>query len=166
LHGISRDAWDRYTLKGDWYYEVVDSGYKYNTTDINAALGLAQLKKIDWMNKRRAEIAKKYSESFKGTKVIPPIIKGDRETSWHLYVVKVNNRNALFEKLKENGIGTSVHFIPVHKHPYYKVTYGYKDENFPVANYVFEKSLSLPIYPSLSDKEVNYIIETVLKYAK
>jgi perosamine synthetase len=166
LHGISRDAWDRYTLKGSWYYEVVDNGYKYNTTDINAALGLAQLKKIDWMNERRAEVARKYTEAFKGTKVIPPVVKADRETSWHLYVVKVNNRNELFEKLKENGIGTSVHFIPVHKHPYYKETYGYRDENFPVANYVFEKSLSLPIYPGLTDKELSYISETVLKYAK
>ena len=166
LHGISRDAWDRYTLKGSWYYEVVDNGYKYNTTDINAALGLAQLKKIDWMNERRAEVARKYTEAFKGTKVIPPVVKADRETSWHLYVVKVNNRSELFEKLKENGIGTSVHFIPVHKHPYYKETYGYRDENYPVANYVFEKSLSLPIYPGLTDKELSYISETVLKYAK
>ena len=117
-------------------------------------------------NERRAEVARKYTEAFKGTKVIPPVVKADRETSWHLYVVKVNNRNELFEKLKENGIGTSVHFIPVHKHPYYKETYGYRDENFPVANYVFEKSLSLPIYPGLTDKELSYISETVLKYAK
>ena len=146
-----------------WNTEVA---YKYKMTSMQAALGLAQLKKIDWMNEKRAEIARKYTEAFKGTKVIPPVVKADRETSWHLYVVKVNNRNELFEKLKENGIGTSVHFIPVHKHPYYKETYGYRDENFPVANYVFEKSLSLPIYPGLTDKELNYISETVLKYAK
>lgn len=166
LHGISRDAWDRYTLKGNWYYEVVDNGLKYNTTDINSALGLAQLNKVDWMNERRAEIARKYTEAFRGTKVIPPTIKPDRETSWHLYVIKVNNRDDLFETLREEGIGTSVHFIPVHKHPYYKKTYGYRDEDYPVANYIYEKSLSLPIYPGLTDEEVNYVIDKVLKYAK
>jgi perosamine synthetase len=166
LHGISRDAWDRYTLKGSWYYEVVDNGLKYNTTDINSALGLAQLKKVDWMRKRREEIANMYTSAFKGTKVIPPIVKPYRETSWHLYVIKVNNRDELHEKLKEKGIGTSVHFIPVHKHPYYKKTYGYKDKDYPVANYVYEKSLSLPIYPDLSDEDVEYIIDNVLKYAR
>jgi len=166
LHGISRDAWDRYTLKGSWYYEVMDNGFKYNTTDINSALGLAQLKKVEWMRKKRDEIAQKYTSAFIGTKITPPIIKSDRETSWHLYVIKVNNRDELFEKLKENGIGTSVHFIQVHKHPYYKKTYRYKDGDYPVANYVYEKSLSLPIYPSLNDDEVDYIIDRVLKYAK
>ncbi|MBX0313160.1 MAG: DegT/DnrJ/EryC1/StrS family aminotransferase, partial [Sulfurihydrogenibium sp.] len=166
LHGISRDAWDRYTLKGSWYYEVVDNGLKYNTTDINSALGLAQLKKVDWMRKRREEIANMYTSAFKGTKVIPPTIKPDRETSWHLYVIKVNNRDELHDKLKEEGIGTSVHFIPVHKHPYYKNTFKYKDSDYPVANYVFEKSLSLPIYPDLTKEEVEYIIDKVLKYAK
>jgi len=166
LHGISRDAWDRYTIKGSWYYEVIDNGFKYNTTDINSALGLAQLKKVEWMRKKRDEIAKKYTSAFIGTKVTPPKIKSDRETSWHLYVIKVNNRDELYEKLKEEGIGTSVHFIPVHKHPYYKKTYRYKNEDYPVANYVYEKSLSLPIYPSLDDDDVDYIIDRVLKYAK
>jgi perosamine synthetase len=166
LHGISRDAWDRYTIKGSWYYEVIDNGFKYNTTDINSALGLAQLKKVEWMRKKRDEIAKKYTSAFIGTKVTPPKIKSDRETSWHLYVIKVNNRDELYEKLKEEGIGTSVHFIPVHKHPYYKKNYKYKNEDFPVANYVYEKSLSLPIYPSLDDDDVDYIIDRVLKYAK
>jgi len=166
LHGISRDAWDRYTLKGSWYYEVVDNGLKYNTTDINSALGLAQLKKVDWMRKRREEIANMYTSAFKGTKVIPPTIKSNRETSWHLYVIKVNNRDELHDKLKEEGIGTSVHFIPVHKHPYYKNTFKYKDSDYPVANHVFEKSLSLPIYPDLTKEEVEYIIDKVLKYAK
>jgi perosamine synthetase len=166
LHGISRDAWDRYTLRGSWYYEVVDNGLKYNTTDINSALGLAQLKKVDWMRKRREEIANMYTSAFKGTKVIPPTIKSDRETSWHLYVIKVNNRDELYDKLKEEDIGTSVHSIPVHKHPYYKNTFKYKNSDYPVANYVFEKSLSLPIYPDLTKEEVEYLIDKVLKYAK
>jgi perosamine synthetase len=107
-----------------------------------------------------------YTSAFKGTKVIPPTIKPDRETSWHLYVIKVNNRDELYDKLKEEGIGTSVHFIPVHKHPYYKNTFKYKDSDYPVANYVFERSLSLPIYPDLTKEEIEYIIDKVLKYAK
>jgi len=166
LHGIDRDAWNRYTLQGDWYYEVVDQGYKYNMTDIQAALGLSQLKKLEWMWKRRKEIAEKYNQAFKNTSVETLKIKPDRETSWHLYVIKVNNRDELYKKLKEKGIGTSVHFIPVHRHPYYKKTFGYKEKDYPVAEEVFKKSLSLPIYPRLAEDEQAYIIENVLKYAK
>jgi len=166
LHGINRDAWDRYTLKGDWYYEVVDNGHKYNTTDINAALGLAQLKRIEWMWQRRLEIAKKYNDAFLKTQIKPVIVKNDRESAWHLYVIKVNNRDELIKKLKEDGIGTSVHFIPVHKHPYYKNTFGYDEKNFPVANSVFEKCVSLPIYPGMKSDEQEFVIERVLKYAR
>lgn len=162
LHGISRDAWDRYTTKGSWYYEVVDNGCKYNTTDINAALGLVQLKKQDMLRKRRAGIAMRYNEAFRDcANIVTPHIKRDRETSWHLYVIKVENRDEIIEKLKSSGIGCSVHFIPIHKHPYYKEKYGYKDEEYPVANRVFEKSLSLPIYPDMSDAEVEYVITKV-----
>ena len=164
LHGISRDAWDRYTSKGSWYYEVVDNGNKYNTTDINAALGLVQLKKQDELKEKRANIAKKYIESFTGNpNIILPIIKEDRETSWHLFVVKVPNRDEVIEELKNRGIGCSVHFIPVHKQPYYKERYGYKDSDYPVANRVFEQSLSLPIYPDMSNEEVEYVIRNLLE---
>ncbi|MEO0258470.1 MAG: DegT/DnrJ/EryC1/StrS family aminotransferase [candidate division WOR-3 bacterium] len=166
LHGINRDAWDRYTLRGSWYYEVIDSGYKYNTTDINSALGLAQLKKVDWMKQRRAEIANRYNQAFSETPITPLAIKTNRDTSWHLYVIKVNNRDELIENLKREGIGTSVHFIPVHMHPYYRAKYGYKNEDYPVANKVFKMSLSLPIYPQMTEKEIDYVIEKVLKYAR
>ncbi len=166
LHGISRDAWDRYTIKGSWYYEVVDNGHKYNTTDMNSALGLAQLRKVDWMNAQRARIAQQYDRAFQGTAIAAPVVRGDRETSWHLYVIKVKNRNELAEKLKGDGIGTSVHFIPVHKHPYYRRTYGYQDKDYPVANSVFDRSLSLPIYPGLSAEEVEYIVSRTLKHAE
>ncbi len=162
LHGISRDAWDRYTTKGAWYYEIVDNGCKYNTTDINAALGLVQLKKQDMLREKRAKVAQKYNEAFKNNKnIVIPYVKSDRETSWHLYVIKVDNRDDVIEKLKENGVGCSVHFIPVHKHPYYKEKYGYKNEIYPVANKVFEKSLSLPIFPDMHDEEINYVIQKV-----
>jgi perosamine synthetase len=165
LHGINRDVWDRYA-GGDWYYEVIDNGFKYNLTDICSSIGLVQLKRALWMNEEREKIAKKYTEAFKNTNVEPPFIKPDRKTSWHLYVIKVNNRDELYKKLKEEGISTSVHFIPVHKHPYYKNKYGYKNEDYEVANEVFNKSLSLPIYPGLSDEEIDYIIDKVLKYSK
>jgi perosamine synthetase len=164
LHGISKDAWDRYTSKGSWYYEVVDNGNKYNTTDINAALGIVQLKKQDILREKRAKIANRYNEAFKNnSKITLPFIKEDRETSWHLYVIKVDNRNEVIEKLKQRGIGCSVHFIPIYKHPYYKNRYGYKDSDYPIANSVFEKSISLPIYPDMSKDEVEYVIKNVIE---
>lgn len=167
LHGISKDAWDRYSEKGNWYYEVVDNGNKYNTTDMNAALGIVQLKKLEKMRDRRAEIASLYNEAFKDIgNITIPIIREDRETSWHLYVIKVKNRDALIDKLKDKGISTSVHFIPVHKHPYYKETYCYKNEDYPIANKVFDESISLPIYPDLSNENVEYIIENIINYTK
>ena len=162
LHGISRDAWDRYTTKGAWYYEIVDNGNKYNMTDINAALGLVQLRKQDELREKRASIARKYNEAFKDDQnIILPFVKEDRTTSWHLYVIKIDHRDEVIEKLKETGVGCSVHFIPIHKHPYYKEKYGYKNEDYPIANRVFEKSLSLPIYPDMSDEEVDYVIQKV-----
>ena len=162
LHGISRDAWDRYTSKGSWYYEVVDNGFKYNSTDINAALGLVQLKKQFELKEKRAKIAKKYTQAFiNNSKIITPVVKKDRESSWHLYVIKVNNRDEVIEKLKEKGIGCSVHFIPIHKHPYYKEKFNYKDSNYPVANKVYNMSISLPIYPDMSEDEVEYVIKNL-----
>ena len=164
LHGISHDAWDRYTAKGSWYYEVVDNGNKYNTTDINAALGLVQLRKQDELREKRANIAKRYIEAFSNNPNITlPIVKEDRETSWHLFVVKVANRDEVIEELKSRGVGCSVHFIPVHKQPYYKEKYGYIDSDYPVANRVFEQSLSLPIFPDMSDEEVEYVIKNLLE---
>jgi dTDP-4-amino-4,6-dideoxygalactose transaminase len=167
LHGISKDAWDRYSSKGSWFYEVVDNGYKYNSTDMNSALGVEQLKKVEWMRDKREMVAFKYNESFEGKKsIVIPVIKKDRETSWHLYVIKVKNRDELIEELKNTGISASVHFIPIHKHPYYVETYNYDNKDYPIANKVFEESLSLPIYPDLKNEEIEYIIDKVLKYAK
>ena len=162
LHGISRDAWDRYTVKGAWQYDIVDNGYKYNTTDINASIGLVQLKKQEMLRDKRVKIASKYNEAFKDNKNITlPYIKDDVETSWHLYVIKIDNRDEVIRKLKEKGVGCSVHFIPIHKHRYYKDRYGYKNEDYPVANMVFEKSLSLPIYPDMSDDDIMYVIQSL-----
>lgn len=164
LHGISQDAWDRYAKKGSWYYEVIDNGHKYNTTDMNASLGLEQLKKLEWMNEKRKDIAMAYNEAFANEpNIITPFIKEDRESSWHLYVIKINNRDEIIEKLKVLGIGTSVHFIPVHKHPFYQRKYNYKDEFYPVSNKIFKESLSLPIYPSMNADDIAYVIENVIE---
>jgi len=163
LHGISKDAWDRYSEKGSWYYEVVDNGNKYNTTDINSALGIVQLKKLEKMRDRRKEIASMYDEAFTDiSEITIPVIKPDRETSWHLYVIKVKNRNNIINELKDLGISTSVHFIPVHRHPYYKETYNYQNDDYEVANKVYDESISLPIYPDLSNEDVKYIIEILI----
>jgi perosamine synthetase len=166
LHGISKDPWKRYSKTGSWYYEVIDSGNKYNMTDMNAALGVVQLKKLEETCKKRKEISDKYDQAFDGVKGVKTLlIRNDRKTSYHLYVIKVKNRDQLIKKLNEAGVGISVHFIPIHKHQYYKETYGYKDEDYPTANQVFNESISLPIYPDLEDEEIDYIIEKVVAFA-
>ena len=165
LHGINGDAWKRYERNNDWYYEVIDLGYKYNTTDIQSAMGIVQLEKLEWMRDERKMIAEKYKNAFSGKlDFIEENIKN--QSSWHLFVIKIGNRDELHQKLKEKGISTSVHFIPIHKHPYYKKIFSLTNEDYPVANLVFEQSLSLPIYPGLGESEVEYIIEYVLEYAK
>lgn len=168
LHGINKDAWERYTSKGNWYYEIVAPGYKYNMTDMAAALGLAQLKKANFMWERRKEIAAKYNEVLKDFPAItPPATKGDVAHSWHLYVIKLNlemlniNRDQFIEELRKKNIGASVHFIPLHIHPYYRDKYGYVPEDFPVAYETYTRIVSLPIYPKMTDEDVQKVIEAV-----
>lgn len=172
LHGISSDAWKRYSNEGSWYYEVVEAGYKYNMTDIQAALGLAQLKKVEWMWDRRKQIAEKYTEAFKDSELItPPHVKQDRISAWHLYVIKLNlealniDRAKFIEELKARGISTSVHFIPLHKHPFYRNSFGYEAKDFPNAEWVYERIISLPIYPGLTDDNVDQVVEAVSSIA-
>ena len=168
LHGISKDAWKRYTREGSWYYEVIEPGYKYNLTDIQAALGLAQLRKLDWMWKRRKEIAERYTNSFAASEEITtPFVKADRESAWHLYVIKLNpemlqiGRNRFIEELKNEGVSTSVHFIPLYRHPYYKNTLDYKLHQFPTSERVYERIISLPIYPAMTDEHVEQVAASV-----
>jgi len=169
LHGISKDAWKRYAKGGSWYYEVLEAGFKYNTTDLQAALGLAQLKKVEWLWQKRQNIARRYTEAFSSVpQLITPVVKPDRETAWHLYVIKLNlealsiDRNSFIEKMREREIETSVHFIPLHRHPYYRNIYGCNPKDFPNAEWIYERSISLPIYPGMTDAEVNYVAETVI----
>lgn len=166
LHGISRDAWDRYTAKGNWFYEVVDNGNKYNTTDVQSAMGLAQLSKLEKMCAMRARIAAIYDGAFVGSAVVRPVVRPDRETSWHLYPIKVSNRDELMAKLKDSGISTSLHFIPVHRQPYYASKYGYEPENYPVSEDVYARSVSLPIYPDMTEEEAQYVAAKVKEYAR
>ena len=168
LHGISQDAWKRDSKVGSWYYEVNEPGIKCNMADLEASLGIAQLKKVDGLWEKRKEIARKYTEAFRSVKaIIPPTVKPDRETSWHLYVIKLHlealatDRNSLIEKLRERGIETSVHFIPLHRHSYYKNTFGVMPGDFPNAEWLYERILSLPIFPGMTDRHVDYVIEQV-----
>ncbi|MEM6325504.1 MAG: DegT/DnrJ/EryC1/StrS family aminotransferase [Bacteroidota bacterium] len=169
LHGISKDAWKRYTAEGSWFYEVVAPGYKYNLTDIASAMGLAQLAKAETMAARREAIARRYHEAF-GTEAALqiPADRDDRRHAWHLYPLRLHldhlsiDRAAFIEELKALNIGTSVHFIPLHLHPYYRETYGYVPEDFPVAYGQYLREVSLPIYSKMSDDDVEDVIEAVL----
>lgn len=168
LHGINRDAWKRYSEAGSWYYEVVAPGFKYNFTDLQASLGIPQLKKVDAMWQSRQSIAHRYNQALKDLDLITlPTIKNDRESSWHLYPIRLNlemltkNRAQIIEELKKLNIGVGVHFMPVHQHLYYSETFNLDDKNFPVASSSFPRLMSLPIYPGMSDQSVEKVINTL-----
>ena len=170
LHGIGRDAWKRYSSEGSWYYEVLDSGFKYNLTDIQSAIGIVQLEKCDRMHIARQKIAARYSAKFAKERALQiPIVADDRTSAWHLYALRLNlevisiTRSEMIEKLKERGIGTSVHFIPLHMHPYYQNAYGYRANDFPVASNQYERYISLPIFPGMTSTQIDYVIENVLE---
>jgi perosamine synthetase len=173
LHGINKDAWKRYSSEGNWYYEVIEAGYKYNMTDIHAALGLSQLKKLEWMWQRRQDIAERYHGAFKNCTVITtPHVKSDRKSAWHLYVIKLEldalkvDRAQFIELLKAEGIGTSVHFIPLYRHPFYRNAFGYKPEDFPSSEWVYQRIISLPLFPSMTNQEVDFVAGTILDLVK
>ena len=173
LHGISHDAWKRYTKEGSWYYEVVDAGYKYNMTDIQAALGLAQLEKSEKMWRMRSKIAEMYNKSFTSVDAIDiPTIKPDCQTAWHLYVIKLAlekltiDRNQFIELLSQRNIKTSVHFIPLYRHPYYRKVCPVDIKSVPNSEWLYERIISLPIYPGMSDEAIDYVIENVLDLTK
>lgn len=169
LHGISKDAWKRYTAEGSWYYEIIAPGYKYNLTDVASAMGLAQLRKADVMWRRRREIAQRYSEAFQDELALEiPHDRADCQHAWHLYMLRLNleqlqiDRAQFIEEMKHRNIGTSVHFIPIHIHPYYRETYGYRPEDFPIAYSEYLREVSLPIYSKMSDEDVTDVIQAVL----
>jgi dTDP-4-amino-4,6-dideoxygalactose transaminase len=169
LHGINHDSWNRYTEEGSWYYEVISPGFKYNFTDIQASLGLAQLKKINLLWELRKKIALKYDEAFSGNEFIKiPSRINDRESSLHLYSIQLNtdalkiSRSEFIEQLKNMGIGSSVHFIPLYKHPFYSKTYNLNPFDFPNSEYVFPRLVSLPIWPGMSEEQIVRVIDVVI----
>lgn len=169
LHGISRDAWKRYTAEGSWRYEIMAPGFKYNLTDIAAALGRVQLGKLDVMWRRRVEIAGRYDGAFGSQPELQlPARSATNQHAWHLYMLRVDNarlaggRDMFVEELRKRNIGASVHFIPLHLHPYYRDTYRYAPTDFPVANHEFLREVSLPIYSRMSDRDVDDVIAAVL----
>jgi dTDP-4-amino-4,6-dideoxygalactose transaminase len=169
LHGITHDAWKRYTIEGTWYYEILAPGYKYNMTDLAAAMGLAQLKKVEQMWQRRRTISEKYSLAFSSIAALqtPPDAPLGIRHAWHLYILRLNlnqlsiDRNQFIEELKSRHIGTSVHFIPLHIHPYYRENYGYMPEDYPIAYHEYKRMISLPIYSRMTDQDTQDVIEAV-----
>lgn len=160
-HGIERTTYA--DSQGDWYYEMTDLGYNYRMTDIQAALGLSQIKKLDSLIDRRREIASIYTEAFKKIPgIIIPEQLPDTESGWHLYMIQLKdaNRNRVFDKMRDANIGVHVHYIPVYWHPYYQ-NLGYKRGICPIAEEWYERALTLPIHPSLTNDQISYIINTL-----
>src|SRR5438132_5707358 len=169
LHGMSRDAWKRYDQGGSWRYEVIVPGFKYNLTDIAAAIGLWQLRKQERFHRRRVEIVEAYTLAFGAEEAIEtPVRSSHVEHAWHLYVLRIRpellriGRDRFIDELTARNIGTSVHFIPVHLHPYYRKKYAYAPQRFPVALGNFERMLSMPLNARMSDQNVADVIESML----
>ena len=168
LHGMNRDAFDRYTAKvPSWYYEVVAPGFKYNLTDIAAALGLQQLKKAQRFQQARQRIAEAYDAGLAGLPLVTPPLppRGDQH-AWHLYPLRLADgapldRDALIERLFAQGIGCSVHYIPLHRHPYWRERYRLRAEDFPHSDRAYQRLLSLPIYTRMRPDDVSRVIEAV-----
>lgn len=168
LHGINRDAFDRFTAKvPSWYYEVVAPGFKYNMTDIAASMGIHQLKKANAFQARRQQIANAYNTALAGLPlVLPPQAAEGDVHSWHLYVVQLTDaapvgRDEFIERMFALGIGMSVHYVPLHQHPYWRDTYGLTPEMFPVSQRVYERTATLPLYTRMTDDDVARVVAAV-----
>jgi dTDP-4-amino-4,6-dideoxygalactose transaminase len=168
LHGLSRDAWDRYSGKGGWDYRIVAPGFKYNLTDIAAAIGLHQLQRAEEMRRAREAVAHRYQAAFSSIEEIElPPEPPDRIHSWHLYPIRLRldrllvDRNAFIQELVSASVGCSVHWRPLHLHPYYEKAFGWRPDDLPVASAVWQRLISLPIFPGMREDELEYVIETV-----
>lgn len=168
IHGISSDAFDRYVSKKPaWYYEVVAAGFKYNLTDIAASIGIEQLRKIDRFLARREHLASRYDAAFAGCPLIlPPRPQRGSNHAWHLYVVRLTHaakrgRDDMIGRLSERGIGTSVHFIPLHRQPYWRDRYALRNEHFPATEQAYQSMFSLPLYTRMTDADQQRVIDEV-----
>jgi len=168
LHGLSHDAWGRYAGNGSWDYRIMAPGYKYNLTDIAAAIGLHQVARAGEMRRRREVLASRYRETLVQVDEIdvPPVVR-DRIHAWHLFPIRLRterlgiHRNRFIEELKQAGIGCSVHWRPLHLHPYYQETYQWRPEDFPIATALWERLISLPLFPSMQIEQIDHVIQTV-----
>lgn len=168
-HGMSRNAWNRYAKGGSWRYDIEEPGYKYNMFDLQAALGLKQLERLEEMQKRREEIAARYNEAFADMPAleIPKIAEHTSTHCWHLYVIRIIpellsiDRDQFIVELNERNVGTSVHFIPVHLMSAYQKRFGYKEGDFPRTEEWFDRIISLPLYSGLDSDDVKYVINAV-----
>ena len=168
LHGISKDAWKRFTAEGSWYYEIVAPGFKYNLTDLAAAIGLHQLRRADEMHRKRTQWAQLYTQLLADVEeLILPRQLPNRIHSWHLYVLRLKldrlkiDRAAVIDELKQAGITTSVHWLPLHMHPYYRDKYGYTPDDLPVAAGLYSEIITLPLFPDMSEDQVSYVSHTL-----
>lgn len=166
LHGLSRDAWKRYSAAGAWFYDVIEHGFKYNLTDLAAAIGIEQLKKADALHRRRATIAARYTEAFAGIPgLTPPATPVAGTHAWHLYLLQLDHprlrRNALIDELRERRVQCSVHFIPLHLMTYFRQRYGFRGGELPQAEALYQRVVSLPIFPAMTDGDVDYVIAAV-----
>lgn len=173
LHGLSRKAWNRYAEEGNWSYEISAAGFKYNMSDISAALGLAQLRRTAEMHARRLEIARRYREAFDNHPALELLECSDeRGHAWHLFVIRLRHgaltidRDRFLTELKARGIGTSVHFVPLHLHPLYREKYGYRPSDLPVATDAAQRCLSLPIYSRMTDADTTRVIDAVERVSR
>jgi dTDP-4-amino-4,6-dideoxygalactose transaminase len=168
LHGMSHDAWKRYGVGGSWYYEITRPGLKCNMTDIQAALGLHQLERIEWVTNRRAEIVAVYNEAFAAMPALElPAHRPEVRHAWHLYPLRLRlerltiDRDEFIRQLQQQNIGVSVHFIPLHRQPYYRDRFNFEPYDFPVADEAYQRLLSLPLYPIMTGQDVEDVIEAV-----
>ena len=175
LHGLSADAWGRFSTTGNWDYKIVAPGYKYNLTDIAAAIGIHQLGRAETMRRERESIALRYSEALAAVAEIelPPSADNRKNLdSWHLFAIKLRlkrlkiNRDAFMNELKSSGVGCSVHWRPLHLHPYYQKTFGWRAKDFPIATAQWKRLISLPIYPGMNEGEIEHVINTVKRICK
>jgi perosamine synthetase len=168
LHGLSHDAWGRFSKGGSWDYRILAPGFKYNLTDVAAALGIHQLARAEEMRKDRERLALRYLEVLSNIEELElPPVPDDRIHSWHLFPVRIRleklaiDRNSFIAELKEAGVGCSVHWRPLHLHPYYAETFGWRAEDLPAASAVWERIVSLPLFPAMTDAEHEHVVAVV-----
>lgn len=172
LHGMSRDAWKRYSDTGSWYYEVVAPGWKYNLSDVLAAIGVGQLERFEQSQRRRFEIVARYHSGLStiaGVRI--PTARADVTHAWHLYPIALElerltiDRAQFITELRAENIGTSVHFIPIHYHPHFRNSLGLTEGAFPVAENAYRRAITLPLFPQMTDRDVDDVVEAVAKVA-